>query len=301
MQMADQLLKGQKALVTGANSGIGEGIAKALAAAGAAVVVNYVARPEAAEQVVNDITIKGGTAIAIQADVSKEDQVKTLFEKMFNKYDTIDILVNNAGLQRDAAFIDMTIDDWNFVLSVNLTGQFLCAREAAREFIRRGVVPSISKAAGKIICISSVHEVIPWSGHCNYAASKGGVMLFMKSIAQELREQHRPGRHQNTHQSHSLGHTGGGGEASQTYPLQSRGSFRRHRRRSGLACFRRVGICAWGDPHGRWWHVPLSWLCRGRLTIGNTDSLRPPVLTNAANRRLSKSSSDTLSLSSSPL
>jgi len=181
-----QPLKGQKALVTGANSGIGEGVVKALAAAGAAVVVNYVAKREAAEQVVNDIKNKGGTAVAIQADVSKEDQVKAMFQTMFKEFGTIDVLVNNAGLQRDAAFVDMTLKDWEFVLSVNLTGQFLCAREAAKEFIRRGIVPSVSRAAGKIICISSVHEVIPWAGHCNYAASKGGVMLFMKTIAQEL-------------------------------------------------------------------------------------------------------------------
>jgi len=186
MAQSYQPLKGQKALVTGANSGIGEGIAKALGAAGAAVVVNYVAQPEAAERVVKEIKGAGGTALALQADVSKEDQVKAMFQKMIKEWGTIDILVNNAGLQRDAAFVDMTLDQWNFVLGVNLTGQFLCAREAAREFIRRGVVPSVSKAAGKIICISSVHEVIPWAGHCNYAASKGGVMLFMKTIAQEL-------------------------------------------------------------------------------------------------------------------
>ena len=181
-----QPLKGQKALVTGANSGIGEGIVKSLGAAGAAVVVNYVTQPEAAERVVKEIKSIGGTAIAIQADVSREDQVKAMFQQMFKELGTIDILVNNAGLQRDAPFMDMTLANWNFVLSVNLTGQFLCAQQAAKEFIRRGVVPSVSKAAGKIICISSVHEVIPWAGHCNYAASKGGVMLFMKTIAQEL-------------------------------------------------------------------------------------------------------------------
>jgi len=184
-----QPLKGQKALVTGANSGIGEGVAKAVAAAGAAVVVNYVAKADAAERVVNDIKGNGGTAIAIQADVSKEDQVQAMFQKMLKEFGTIDILVNNAGLQRDAALVDMTLENWNFVLSVNLTGQFLCAREAAKEFIRRGVVPSVSRAAGKIIAISSVHEVIPWAGHCNYATSKGGVMLFMKTIAQELAPQ----------------------------------------------------------------------------------------------------------------
>jgi glucose 1-dehydrogenase len=179
-------LKSQPALVTGANSGIGYAVAKALAAAGAPVVVNYVTDSPAAERVVEEIRGAGGEAMAIRADVSREGEVRDMFRKMFDAYGTIHILVNNAGLQRDARFVDMTLHDWEFVLSVNLTGQFLCAREAAREFLRRGVVPEISCAAGKIVCMSSVHEVIPWAGHVNYAASKGGVMLMMKSLAQEL-------------------------------------------------------------------------------------------------------------------
>ena len=179
-------LKGQPALVTGANSGIGTAVAKALAAAGAPVVVNYVVDPPSAERVVEEIRTAGGEAMAIRADVSKEDEVQAMFRKMIDAYGTIHILVNNAGLQRDARFVDMTLRDWEFVLSVNLTGQFLCAREAAREFLRRGVVQGVSCAAGKILCMSSVHEVIPWAGHVNYAASKGGVMLLMKSLAQEL-------------------------------------------------------------------------------------------------------------------
>lgn len=179
-------LKNQKALVTGANSGIGEGAAKALAAAGAAVVVNYVTNPDAAAQVVADIQSAGGEAMAIQADVSNEEQVQAMFRQMAASYGTIDILVNNAGLQKDAAFQEMTLAQWNTVIGINLTGQFLCAREAVREFLRRGPRPEISSALGKIICMSSVHEVIPWGGHANYAASKGGVMLLMKSMAQEL-------------------------------------------------------------------------------------------------------------------
>lgn len=179
-------LKGQPALVTGANSGIGYAVAKALAAAGAPVVVNYVSDPPSAERVVDEIRTAGGEAMAIRADVSKEDEVQAMFRKMFDAYGTIHILVNNAGLQRDARFVDMTLHDWEFVLSVNLTGQFLCAREAVREFLRRGLVPEVSCAAGKILCMSSVHEIIPWAGHVNYAASKGGVMLLMKSLAQEL-------------------------------------------------------------------------------------------------------------------
>jgi len=180
------LLKGQSALVTGADSGIGKGVALALAAAGANVIINHVDAHEVAQQTVDEITAAGGNAYAIHADISKEDEVQAMFAEMYKQYGTIDILVNNAGLQKDSKFVDMTLDQWNTVISINLTGQFLCAREAAREFIRRGIVPERSKAAGKIICMSSVHEVIPWGGHVNYATSKGGVMMLMKSMAQEL-------------------------------------------------------------------------------------------------------------------
>ncbi len=180
------VLRGQKALVTGANSGIGLGVALALGRAGADVVVNYVSGDETAQQVVEEIKQNGVQAYAHKADVSKEEQVQAMFQRMCNKFGTIDILINNAGLQRDAALDQMTLEQWNTVININLTGQFLCAREAVREFKRRGVVPEVSCAAGKIICISSVHEVIPWAGHVNYAASKGGVRLMMKSIAQEV-------------------------------------------------------------------------------------------------------------------
>lgn len=179
-------LDGQRALVTGANSGIGEGIARGLAEAGATVVVNYVSGDEHAEKVVADIRAAGGQAIAIKADVSKEDQVQAMFRQACAELGSIDILVNNAGLQKDAAFHEMTLAQWQLVIDVNLTGQFLCAREAAREFLRRGIVPELSCAAGKIICVSSVHDVIPWAGHANYAASKGGVAMLMKTMAQEL-------------------------------------------------------------------------------------------------------------------
>ncbi len=179
-------LEGQRALVTGANSGIGAAVARSLAEAGAKVAINYVIDEDAAQTMVNEITVAGGEALAIHADVSQEDQVKSMFSQVIKTWGSIDILVNNAGIQRDAAFLDMTLEQWNQVMNVNLTGQFLCAKEAAREFVRRGVLPELSCAAGKIICMSSVHEVIPWAGHVNYAASKGGLMLFMKSIAQEL-------------------------------------------------------------------------------------------------------------------
>lgn len=183
---AQRVLKGQKALVTGGNSGIGKAVAMELGKAGADVVVNYLGGEAQALELVAEIEKSGSRAFAHQADVSREDQVEAMFEKMRFEFGTIDILINNAGLQQDAAIDEMTLAQWNTVINVNLTGQFLCAREAVREFKRRGVVPEISCAAGKIICMSSVHEVIPWAGHVNYAASKGGVMLMMKSIAQEV-------------------------------------------------------------------------------------------------------------------
>jgi glucose 1-dehydrogenase len=179
-------LEGQKAIVTGASSGIGRAIAVALGGAGAEVVVNHRNDEAAAVEVVKEIVQAGGHAIAVRADVSREEEVKDLFHTTIGRLGTVDILVNNAGLQKDAPFEEMTLDQWNTVIGVNLTGQFLCAREAVREFKRRGVVESVSRSAGKILCISSVHEVIPWAGHVNYAASKGGVMLMMKSIAQEV-------------------------------------------------------------------------------------------------------------------
>lgn len=185
-----RLLRGQKALVTGANSGIGKATAIAMGRAGADVVVNYVAGQEAAEAVVEEIRRNGVKAYAHRADVSNEGQVQEMFARMVAELGTIDILVNNAGRQKDARFVDMTLEDWNAVISVNLTGQFLCAREAVKEFLRRGVVPSVSCAAGKIICMSSVHERIPWAGHANYAASKGGISMLMKTMAQELAQYH---------------------------------------------------------------------------------------------------------------
>jgi glucose 1-dehydrogenase len=180
------VLAGQKALVTGASSGIGRGVALALARAGADVLVNYRSGEQAALAVVAEIEQHGGRAFAHRADVSNEAEVLAMFGRMKDVFGTVDILVNNAGLQKDSAFEEMTLEQWNTVITTNLTSQFLCARAAVQEFKRRGVVPSVSCAAGKIICISSVHEVIPWAGHVNYAASKGGVMLMMKSIAQEV-------------------------------------------------------------------------------------------------------------------
>jgi glucose 1-dehydrogenase len=180
------VLEGQPALVTGANSGIGKAVALGLAASGADVVVNYVVDPTTADEVAHQIEAGGRRAIAIKADVGKEDEVKSMFAQVVGHFGTLHIAVNNAGLQRDAAFHEMSIDRWNKVIDVNLTGQFLCAREAVREFMKRGVVNQISAAAGKLVFMSSVHQEIPWAGHVNYASSKGGVMQLMRSVAQEV-------------------------------------------------------------------------------------------------------------------
>ena len=182
-------LEGQCALVTGAGTGIGAAIAEGLAASGATVVINYAKSGEAAEHVAKGIRAAGGRALTVRADVSREFDVQALFAEVIQTFGTLDILVNNAGIQRDAPLLKMSLADWEQVIAVNLTGQFLCAREAAREFLRRGVVAERSCAAGKIICISSVHQRIPWAGHINYAASKGGVAMLMESLAQELAPQ----------------------------------------------------------------------------------------------------------------
>jgi glucose 1-dehydrogenase len=182
----DQPLRGQKALVTGASSGIGEGIARALAAAGAAVAVNYSGNAAGAARVVDELRGAGAEARAIRADVAREADVEAMFAEVLGAWGRLDILVNNSGVQRDAPLTEMTLEQWNTVLGVNLTGMFLCTRAAARAMIRQGPDRARSRAAGKIVCISSVHEVIPWAGHVNYAASKGGVRLLMQSVAQEL-------------------------------------------------------------------------------------------------------------------
>ncbi|MEM7008403.1 MAG: SDR family oxidoreductase [Thermodesulfobacteriota bacterium] len=189
MANQDGVLKGQRALITGASSGIGKAIAVAMAKAGASVVINFRAGGDKAREVVKEIEDAGGTAIALQADVSSEYEVQEMFAQMIKHFGSIDILVNNAGVQKDVPFHEMTLEQWNAAIAVDLTGQFICSREAVREFLKRGMVAELSCALGKIICISSVHDAIPWAGHVNYAAAKGGVKMFMKSIAQELAPQ----------------------------------------------------------------------------------------------------------------
>lgn len=185
--MNSERLKNQVAIITGANSGIGSGIAREMAAEGAMVIINYpfTSSREEAEELQREIRDAGGKANIYQADVSIEEQVKSMFHDVINNEGTVDILVNNAGIQNDAPLIEMTLEQWQKVINVNLTAQFLCSKEALREFLKRGIEKKTSRSAGKIICISSVHEVIPWAGHANYAASKGGVMMLMKTMAQE--------------------------------------------------------------------------------------------------------------------
>ncbi|NMY38050.1 MULTISPECIES: glucose 1-dehydrogenase [Pseudomonas] len=179
----------QVALVTGGSSGIGAASARALAAAGAAVVVHYNAQAQPAQALAAEINAGGGRAIALGGDVSKEADVERLFEQTLETFGYLDILLANSGIQQDAPAAEMTLEQWNAVIGVNLTGQFLCARSALRIFNRQGIREGVSRAAGKIIHMSSVHQVIPWAGHVNYATSKGGLDMLMRSLAQEVSHQ----------------------------------------------------------------------------------------------------------------
>src|SRR4051794_37143391 len=163
-------LEGQSAVVTGASSGIGAAIAIAHGAAGASVGVNFRSEREAGEAIAERIRSAGGQAVAIGADVAHEQEVLGMFDEVAKAFGRVDIVVANAGLQRDAKVGEMTLADWSRVIDVNLTGQFLCMREGIRRF-RAQPPPKSSRALGKIVCMSSVHEVIPWAGHVNYAAS----------------------------------------------------------------------------------------------------------------------------------
>ncbi len=182
----NRVLEGQTAIVTGSSSGIGKAVAIELGKAGADVLINYSSNKQSAEEVAKEIQEYGGKAFAFKADVSSEVEVQAMFSEALNQFGSLDILVNNSGIQQDAPIDEMTLEQWDKVIGVNLRGQFLCAREAIKIFKKQGVKPEISCAAGKIICMSSVHDIIPWAGHVNYAASKGGVLMFMKSVAQEV-------------------------------------------------------------------------------------------------------------------
>lgn len=186
MQSSKSSLAGHSAIVTGASSGIGLAVAEALANAGAAVAVNYHSQAEPAEELVGRITDRGGSAIAVKADVSQEEDVVRLFDQAAAAFGRIDLLVSNSGVQKDAAVADMSLKDWNTVIDINLTGQFLCAREAVKRFRAQPRDGRPARSAGAIVAMSSVHEIIPWAGHINYAAAKGGVRMLTRSLAQEV-------------------------------------------------------------------------------------------------------------------
>ncbi len=174
-----RLLDGRRGLVTGADSGIGQGIAFELASHGAAVAINYVAEATVATAMVQRIREGGGRAIAVQMDVARERDVQRAFAEARDAFGGLDLLVNNAGIERRFPLVEMPLEWWQRVLDVNLTGAFLCSREAARIMLDAG-------ARGAIVNITSVHEQIPWEGFAHYCASKGGEKLFAQTIAREL-------------------------------------------------------------------------------------------------------------------
>ena len=184
--MENKRLQDKVAVVTGSSSGIGKGIALAMGRAGARVVINYRSNEQSARELKSQLEEAGSQALVVQADVSNPEDVDRLLKTATTTFGTVDILVNNAGIQRDANFMEMSLEQWNKVISTNLTGHFLCAQAAAREFVKRKVQPEERRAAGHIIFISSVHDIIPWAGHVNYATAKGGVQMLMKTLAQEL-------------------------------------------------------------------------------------------------------------------
>jgi glucose 1-dehydrogenase len=181
-----QVLTGQKALVTGASKGLGQAMAIGFAQAGADVLVNYSSDEPGALETATAIEALGRKAVVFKANQSRESEVKAMFDCMFKTFGRLDICVPNAAIQLNAKVDEMTLEQWQGVIDVNLTGMFLCAREAIRAFKRQGIDRSVSYACGKLIFMSSVHDIIPWEGHANYAAAKGGLMLFMKSLAQEV-------------------------------------------------------------------------------------------------------------------
>ncbi|MFM6000793.1 MAG: 3-oxoacyl-[acyl-carrier-protein] reductase [Dolichospermum sp.] len=172
------LLKDQVAIVTGASRGIGRVIALQLAFEGAKVVVNYASSSTAADQVVAEITAAGGEAVAIQGDVSQENQVDTLIKTTLEKFQRVDILVNNAGITRDTLLLRMKLEEWQAVIDTNLTGVFLCTKAVSKIMLKQ--------RSGRIINIASVAGQMGNPGQANYSAAKAGVIGFTKTVAKEL-------------------------------------------------------------------------------------------------------------------
>ena len=176
--MAELRLVEQVALVTGASRGIGAVIAQRLAQDGARVAVNYQASEEAARQVADGIAERGGEAVVMPGDVSKEEDADALVKSVIEQWGRIDILVNNAGITRDRLLLRMTSDDWDRVLDVNLRGAFLCTKYVMPHLIRR--------RQGRVVNISSVVGIGGNPGQANYAASKAGLIGFTKAVAREV-------------------------------------------------------------------------------------------------------------------
>ncbi|WP_341881066.1 3-oxoacyl-[acyl-carrier-protein] reductase [Synechococcus sp. UW140] len=178
MSQATSPLMGQTALVTGASRGIGKAVALELAAAGATVAVNYANSNAGADAVVAEITAQGGSAYALQADVSQEEEVNALVEAVIKRSGSLDVLVNNAGITRDGLLMRMKTSDWQAVINLNLTGVFLCTRAVTR--------PMLKQKRGRIVNITSVVGLMGNAGQANYAAAKAGVIGFTRSSAKEL-------------------------------------------------------------------------------------------------------------------
>ncbi|NDG00535.1 MAG: SDR family NAD(P)-dependent oxidoreductase, partial [Synechococcaceae bacterium WBB_32_011] len=175
MSQATSPLLGQTALVTGASRGIGKAVALELAAAGATVAVNYANSNAGADAVVAEITAQGGSAYALQADVSQEEEVNALVEAVIKRSGSLDVLVNNAGITRDGLLMRMKTSDWQAVINLNLTGVFLCTRAVTRLMLKQ--------KRGRIVNITSVVGLMGNAGQANYAAAKAGVIGFTRSSA----------------------------------------------------------------------------------------------------------------------
>jgi NAD(P)-dependent dehydrogenase (short-subunit alcohol dehydrogenase family) len=174
----DLKLTGKRVLVTGGNSGLGAAIARAFAAEHARVAINYLVHPEISQQMVTELRASAVDVLALQADVSQVADVSAMYQKIDAAWGGIDVLINNAGIDGPRALSwEADPEAWNRVLQINLVGAFLCAREAMKRMV--------ASKSGVIIHTSSVHEQIAWSGYSAYCASKAGLSMMSKTMAQE--------------------------------------------------------------------------------------------------------------------